>query len=106
MNKTLLTVSSGGRVLAHDKVEALRDSLEPVADSLGCELLILSGGLDVEVHQDLRPVVAAIEDNTAAVRQMAEACMALVNAMAMEDEDDHPPVYHLDGSPVQGLDAG
>lgn len=58
------------------------------------------------IEPDLQQILAAIQDNTAAVRHLAEACMALVNAMAMEDADDHPSLYHLDGSPVQGLDAG
>ncbi len=106
MDKPILTVSATRPLRAED-VKRLADGLAPLRESLGCEVLVLPEGQEIALHSCVSPVVSAIEQNTAAVREMAAACMALVAAMAeAEDVDSSDFGYNLDGSPVAGLDAG
>lgn len=64
-------------------------------------------GIEAQDGQDIRQLVKAIDENTAAVRHMADACMALIAALAEVDEvDAEEGMYHLDGTRIMGIDAG
>lgn len=106
MSKSLLVVSVEGPVRG-DVLDKLRDYVQPFAESIGCDYFVSPSGCEVSVHHDLEPVVKAMQENTAAVRQLAEACAMLIDAMAEADDDEEGlPGSYLDGSPVAGLDAG
>lgn len=105
MSKSLLVLSVN-KVVPADVLDKLRDHVQSFAKSIGCDGFVSPAGCEVSVHHDLEPVVKAMQENTAAVRQLAEACAMLIDAMAEADDEEGLPGSYLDGSPVSGLDAG
>lgn len=75
MNKPLLVLQSSERLTPQQQEEVF-NAVRPVAAILGAQLIISDASTTVTVHQDLGPVVAAIEAQTEAInrlRLLAEA---------------------------------
>lgn len=99
---SLLVVKSP-RALEIQEIQILKDAMEPVAQALGAKVVVADGGADVQLHQDLGPLVAAIAAQTDAITRLAMSNEALVAAMAEEDSDmvELPVRQYMDGSPIR-----
>lgn len=66
MNKPLLVLRYPNN-LSQERYEMALAALKPVAESIGAEPLVVCGGVEAAVHQDLAPLISAIEANTRAI---------------------------------------
>jgi hypothetical protein len=97
--KSLLTVSCD--VPVSEKLhQRLMQHLNPIADSIGCAVLVLDKGLSASVQHDLAPLIDAITDQTKAIQALANSNTALIRAMADEPEQDQEPMTYMDGRPI------
>ena len=69
MNKPLLVIKASER-LSRKQIDAITAAAKPVAESLGAECLVSDEGLDIGVHQDLAPLVAAVNEQTAMLAEL------------------------------------
>lgn len=69
MNKPLLVIKASGQ-LSQEEIGAIAAAAKPVAKSLGAECLVSDEGLDIGVHQDLAPLVAAVNEQTAMLAEL------------------------------------
>lgn len=76
--------------------------MEPIALALGAKVVVIDGGGDVQLHQDLSPLIAAITAQTEAITRLAMSNEALVAAMGEEDPDmmETPAGNYMDGSKI------
>jgi hypothetical protein len=83
--------------------ERIRIAMEPIALALGAKVVVADGGADVQLYQDLIPLIAAITAQTEAITRLAMSNEALVAAMAEEDPDmlELPVRQYMDGSPIR-----
>lgn len=72
--------------------------LEPIALSIGANPLIISDGLQAEIHSDIRPVLESILDEQ---RKTNGLLLALVEAMADERDPDAEPQTYLSGKVIR-----
>ena len=69
MNKPLLVIKASSQ-LSQKQIDAIAAAAKPVAESLGAECLVSDEGLDIGVHQDLAPLVAAVNEQTAMLAEL------------------------------------
>lgn len=94
-----LLVLSTSRAITLEAKERLVEAITPLARALGCEPLVLTDGLEVGIHADLRPL---LESMLAEQQKTNGLLLALVEALADEGQDpDAPPARYLDGSKVR-----
>jgi hypothetical protein len=92
-------------LLKHGQRESLEANLRPVAERLGCELLVLECGITAQIHPSLGDLLAEQQKQTALLEQIATQNLALLEALADDtaiDPGDRPRTHYLDGSPVLG----
>lgn len=89
--------------LGIEDAQSIKEAMEPIALALGAKVVVAEGGADVQLHQDLSPLVAAIAAQTEAITRLAMSNEALVAAMAEEDPDmvELPVRQYMDGSPIR-----
>ncbi|MGP5741349.1 hypothetical protein [Pseudomonas aeruginosa] len=97
--KSLLVLSTD-LALSQEKAEQLSERLQPIAESLGCKPLVLSGGFQIGIHGDIRPLLG---DLLGEQRKTNQLLHLLIQALA-EDGDDPEAmtVNYLDGTSIQG----
>ncbi|AYW41542.1 TPA: hypothetical protein ACKPYC_000668 [Pseudomonas aeruginosa] len=97
--KSLLVLSTD-LALSQEKTEQLSERLHPIAESLGCKPLVLSGGLQVGIHSDIRPLLGELLDEQRKTNQLLHL---LIQALAEDGEDPEAmPTSYLDGTSIQG----
>ncbi len=94
-----LLVLSTSRAITLEAKEKMVEAIAPLAQAMGCEPLVLTDGLEVGVHSDLRPL---LESLLAEQKKTNGLLTALVDALAEEGVDpDAMPATYMDGSPVR-----
>lgn len=93
--------------LTPERREWLQEQFALVAEQAGFVSVVLEPGVEMSVHHDLSPLVAAMERQTAMVGELVELNQAVLFELLAGDcvDVDDPdglgmPVY-LDGSPVE-----
>lgn len=101
--RPFLLVVKSPRALEVQEIQILREAMEPVAEALGAKVMVADSGADVQLYQDLGPLVQAITAQTEAITRLAISNEALVAAMAEEDPDmvELPVRQYMDGSPIR-----
>ncbi|EMC2521741.1 hypothetical protein ABZK55_001463 [Pseudomonas aeruginosa] len=95
--KSLLVLSTG-LALSQEKVDRISESIQPLAESLGCRALVLNNGLQAGIHSDIRPLLGDLLDEQRKTNQLLHL---LIQALA-EDGDDREaaPTSYLSGEPI------
>ncbi|MCY1375551.1 hypothetical protein D9M69_629750 [compost metagenome] len=94
-----LLVLSTSRAITMEAKDRMVEAITPLAQAMGCEPLVLTDGLEVGVHADLRPLLESI---VVEQQKTNSLLAALVEALAEEGQDpDAPPARYLDGSKVR-----
>lgn len=100
-NERPLLVVKLDKLLSKEQVEAFTKAVEREAGRLGMNSLLLTGGADAHVEQDLRPLLS---DLLAEQRNTNRLLVALVEAMAYEPEHElsnDVVVRDLSGKPIK-----
>lgn len=92
--------------LSDEKRARLTDLFSKVLSDTGLRPVMFEKGVSGEVHRDLTDLVAAIEDQTAAMRELAESNRAVVDLVIAqqaepEEDQDAAPSTYLDGEPME-----
>ncbi|MCY1540747.1 hypothetical protein D9M68_764050 [compost metagenome] len=96
--ESLLVVSTD-RPMKEETRQLLVKQLTPIAESMDMKPLVLSDGLQADVHSDIRPVLESILTEQQKTNSLL---LALVEAMAADEPDpDAAPRTYLDGTPVR-----
>lgn len=96
--KSLLVLSTG-LALSQEKVDRISESIQPLAESLGCRALVLNNGLQAGIHSDIRPLLGDLLDEQRKTNQLLHL---LIQALAEDGEDpDAMPTSYLDGTLIQ-----
>lgn len=84
--------------------------VDPIAERLNLQAMVLDQGAEVEIRYSQDPIIAALQEQTAALNRLAssneslsQAVSSLIDEMANaepEDSDAEPRTY-LDGSRVR-----
>lgn len=99
-SKSLLVVRIAGRLSNQDAAD-IKQALAPMCQEIGAEVLVVDGGADASLHQNLDPLIAMMGKQVAAISRLAASNEALVRAMA--DAEGDPPALvarGLDGRPL------
>ena len=97
--KSLLVLSTSKPITQQQK-ELMAEAITPIANSMGMAALILTDGIEVGIHSDIRPLMQAMIDKQQTTNELLAA---LVDALAEDGGDpDAPPARYMDGTPVRG----
>lgn len=100
----LLVVTTPG-YLSQDQRKTAQETLRPLAERLGCALLVLEGGATAEIKPSGNALLAEMQKQTAILEGMAEQQAILLQELAGDDsDDDQQPLAYMDGTPIRGAD--
>ncbi|MGV5083099.1 hypothetical protein [Pseudomonas aeruginosa] len=95
--KSLLVLSTD-LALSRETAEQLSERLQPIAESLGCKPLVLSGGFQVGIHSDIRPLLGDLLGEQRTTNQLLHL---LIQALAEDGDDpEAAPTSYLSGEPI------
>jgi CO dehydrogenase nickel-insertion accessory protein CooC1 len=100
-SKSLLVVKTDSP-LSDQVAHEIKQTLEPLAQELGARVLVVDGGTDATLHQNLGPLVEMMGKQVAALNRLAASNESLVRAMAEAENDDQGDVQPL---PARGLNG-
>lgn len=100
-----LLVISCEQHLSQEQRASIKDICNQVADRIGMTAMVADGGLSVQVHRDLQPLVDAITGITEAIQAQvdssAQLCALVADLLAQnaDDDSDMEQQTYMDGSP-------
>lgn len=96
--------------ISQETATLVREQMAPLAAKLNLETMVLDQGAEAEIRYRQDPIIAALQEQTAALNRLAssneslsQAVSSLIDEMANaepEDSDAEPRTY-LDGSRVR-----
>lgn len=98
-----LLVVTSPHPLTMDQRQKMRSSLEPLADRLGVQLLVLDGGVAAQLQPGMHSLLEEQRKQTAILERMEQQQSLLIQALA-DDEPEDPdvqPLTYIDGSPCR-----
>lgn len=96
-----LLVVSIPQQLSQEQMEIVQSRLQARAEQMVLQLLAQDGGAIAHLYPSLTELLAEQRKQTLLLEQIATQNLALIQALAGEqdDDDDAPPRTHLDGTP-------
>ncbi|WP_054917193.1 hypothetical protein [Pseudomonas sp. NBRC 111138] len=99
----LLVVTTPHPLTAEQR-KRMADSLAPVADRMGVQMLVLDGGATAQLQPGIQGLLDEQKKQTAILERMAEQQSLLIQALA-EDQGEHDPdarpLTYMDGTPCR-----
>lgn len=71
MNKPLLVIQAA-TYLTQEQQDSVFEMVKPVAQLLGAEVIVSDAGASVAVHQDLSPLIEAVQQQTRKVQELID----------------------------------
>lgn len=71
MNKPLLVIQAA-TYLTQEQQDSVFEMVKPVAQLLGAEVIVSDAGVSVAVHQDLSPLIEAVQQQTRKVQELID----------------------------------
>ena len=71
MNKSLLVIQAN-TYLTKEQQDSVFEMVKPVAQLLGAELIVSDATASVAIHQDLAPLVEAVQQQTRKVQELID----------------------------------
>ena len=71
MNKALLVIQAS-TYMTQEQQDKVFEMVRPVAQLLGAELIVSDASTSVAIHQDLAPLVAAVQQQTRKVQELID----------------------------------
>lgn len=96
--------------ISQETATLVREQMAPLAAKLSLETLVLDQGAEAEIRYRQDPIIAALQEQTAALNRLAssneslsQAVSSLIDEMANAEEHDFDaePRTYLDGSKVR-----
>lgn len=96
--------------ISQETATLVREQMAPLAAKLNLETLVLDQGAEAEIRYRQDPIIAALQEQTAALNRLAssneslsQAVSSLIDEMANAEEQDSDaePSTYLDGSRVR-----
>lgn len=102
-NKGDLLVVTCPRPLTMEQRKRMTDSLVPLADRMGVQLLVLEGGVSAQLQPGIQGLLDEQKKQTALLEQIAKQQILMIEVLADEQGEQDPdslPLTYLDGSKV------
>ena len=96
------------REISSEQRQRLGENFDQIHAATGLRPVVIDPGMAGEVQRDLSGLVSAIEDQTAAMRELAESNRAVVDLVIAQQQDEPeteargPVARCLDDPPMEG----
>lgn len=103
-NKGDLLVVTCPSPLTMEQRKRMADSLAPMADRMGVQMLVLDGGATAQLQPGIQGLLDEQKKQTAILERMAEQQSLLIQALAEDQADQDPdarPLTYMDGKPCR-----
>lgn len=95
--ESLLVLTTDQHV-SRETMNCLQERLAPIAESIGAKPMVVTGGMQVGIHSDIRPLIAEMLEEQ---RKTNQLLTALIEAMGDEGDVEVEPQTYLSGAPVR-----
>lgn len=98
-----LLVVTSPHPLTLEQRKKMADSLAPLADRMGLQVLLLDGGVTAQLQPGIQGLVDEQKKQTALLEQIAKQQILMIEVLADEQDGQDPdalPLTYMDGSKV------
>lgn len=99
-----LLVVTNPHPLTMEQRKRMEDSLAPIADRMGVQMLVLDGGVTAQLQPGIQGLLDEQKKQTAILERMAAQQSLLIQALAEDQDEQGPdarPLTYMDGSPCR-----
>ncbi|WP_300747502.1 hypothetical protein [Pseudomonas sp.] len=99
-----LLVVTSPHPLTLEQRKRMSESLSPLVDRLGVQMLVLDGGATAQLQPGMQGLLDEQKKQTAILERMAEQQSLLIQALAEDQGEQDPdarPLTYMDGTPCR-----